>query len=165
MFSVRQSDRSVHEQAVAVYTALLDAWNRQDAPAFAALFAPDGHVTGFDGSQMNGPGEIANELGNIFAHHPTSAYVAKVREVRSLAPSVTLLRAIVGMIPPGASALKPDVNAIQSLVLVTDASSSDQRIAMLQNTPAAFHGRPQLVAEMTAELTKVHEAGLLVSAE
>ena len=60
---------SVNEQAVAVFTALLGAWNRRDAAAFAAHFAPDGHVTGFDGSQMNGPADIATELGAIFAHH------------------------------------------------------------------------------------------------
>jgi uncharacterized protein (TIGR02246 family) len=154
---------SVQEQALAVYTALLDAWNRQDAPGFAALFTRTGHVTGFDGSQMSGPEEIATELGAIFAHHRTAAYVAKIREVRSLAASVTLLRAIVGMIPPGTRALNPAVNAIQSVVLVTDPYSSSQRIALLQNTPAAFHGRPHLAAEMTEELTSVYEAGLLVA--
>ena len=155
---------SVNEQSVAVFTALLDAWNRQDASAFASQFAPDGHLTGFDGSQMSGSAEIATELGAIFAHHQTSSYVAKVREVRSLGPTVTLLRAIAGMIPPGARALNPAVNAIQSLVLVTDLQTSSQRILLMQNTPAAFHGRPHLVTEMTEELTRVYEAGLLVAA-
>ena len=155
---------SVNEQAVAVFTALLDAWNRRDASAFAAHFAPYGHITGFDGSQMSGPADIATELGTIFAHHQTASYVAKVREVRSLGPTVTLLRAIVGMIPPGARALNPAVNAIQSLVLVTDLQTSSHRIALMQNTPAAFHGRPHLVTEMTEELTSVYEAGLLVAA-
>ena len=154
---------SEHDQAVAVYTSLLAAWNRQDAPAFAELFAPSGHVTGFDGSQMTGPATIAAELGDIFTRHKTAAYVAKVREVRSLAPTVSVLRAIVGMIPPGGHSLNPAVNAIQTLVLVTDSDTSQQRIALLQNTPAAFHGRPHLVAEMTDELTKVYEAGVLVA--
>jgi uncharacterized protein (TIGR02246 family) len=155
---------SVHEQAVAVFTALLDAWNRRDASGFAAQFAPDGHVTGFDGSQMSGPANIATELGEIFAHHQTASYVAKVREVRSLGPTVTLLRAIAGMIPPGARALNPAVNAIQSLVLVTDPQTSHLRITLMQNTPAAFHGRPHLVTAMTEELTRVHAAGLPVAA-
>jgi len=151
------------DPAVAVYAALLTAWNERDAAAFAALFTADGHATGFDGSQMNGSTAIATELGAIFAHHPTSAYVAKVREVRELAPTVTLLRAIVGMVPPGTDALKPDVNAIQTLVLVADAPGAHPHIALLQNTPAAFHGRPDLVAAMTNELTRVREAGLLVA--
>lgn len=154
---------SVHEPAVAVYVELLDAWNRQDASAFAALFTPTGHVTGFDGSQMSGPADIAAELGAIFAQHRTAAYVSKIREVRSLTPTVTLLRAIVGMIPPGAHALNPAVNAIQSLVFVTDTPSSKPRVALLQSTPAAFHGRPHLVSEMTDELTTVFEAGVLVA--
>src|SRR5689334_5090187 len=85
---------SVREQTVAVYTAMLEAWNRQDAAAFAALFAPHGHVTGFDGSQMSGPRDIAAQLGEIFAQHRTASYVAKLREVRPLGPTVTLVRAI-----------------------------------------------------------------------
>ena len=154
---------ATHQQAVAVYEELLDAWNRQDAAAFAELFGPNGQVTGFDGSQMRGPAEIASELAAIFAQHRTATYVAKVREIRSLAPTVVLVRAIVGMIPPGASALNPAVNAIQSVVLVTDGSSSKPRIVHFQNTPAAFHGRPRLVEAMTEELSRVHEAGLTVA--
>lgn len=154
-----------HEQVISVYTALLAAWNRRDASAFAALFTSMGHATGFDGSQMSGPAEIEAELRGVFAHHATSAYVAKVREVRDLAPNVSLLRAIVGMVPPGENTLKPSVNAIQSLVLVAEPPAPTYRIALLQNTPAAFHGRPHLVAEMTDELTRVYEAGLLVASE
>jgi uncharacterized protein (TIGR02246 family) len=156
---------AIHDQGVSIYTALLAAWNRRDAAAFAGLFTTTGHATGFDGSQMNGPAEIESELGAVFAHHPTSAYVAKVREVRALAPTVLLLRAIVGMVPPGKHSLKPDVNAIQSLVLVAEPPATAYRVALLQNTPAAFHGRPHLVAEMTEELTRVYEAGLLVAME
>jgi uncharacterized protein (TIGR02246 family) len=150
------------QHAVAVYTELLDAWNRRDAAAFAALFAPDGHVTGFDGSQMHGPTAIASELGAIFGGHPTSAYVAKVRDVQLLSPTVTLLRAIAGMIPPGAATLKPAVNAVQTLVLTTSESSPRPLIVHFQNTPAAFHGRPQLVDAMTEELSRVHDACVVV---
>jgi len=32
-------------EAIAVYTRLLEAWNRRDADAFAALFTPDGNHT------------------------------------------------------------------------------------------------------------------------
>lgn len=151
--------------AIAVYTALLTAWNNRDAAAFAALFTADGHATGFDGSQMNGASAIASELAAIFAGHPTNAYVAKVREIRQLAPTVTLLRAAAGMIPPGSSTPKADVNAIQNVVLVKTETDGELRIAMFQNTPAAFHGRPELVTEMTQELTRVHESGLVVAAE
>lgn len=155
----------VSSQAIAIYTQLLDAWNRQDADAFAALFAPDAHVTGFDGSQMIGPGQIASELREIFAHHQTASYVAKVREVRTLDPTVAILHADAGMIPPGTSALNPAVNAIQTLVLTAGDDSSTPRIAHFQNTPAAFHGRPRLVDAMTEELTRVYETGHTVAAD
>ncbi len=151
------------DAAIGVYTALLIAWNARDAAGFAALFMPDGHATGFDGSQMDGREAIAAELAAVFAHHPTATYVAKIQKVRRVAPTVTLLRAAAGMVAPGAAALTPAVNAIQTLVLVAEPAGADPRITLLQNTPAAFHGRPELVAAMTAELTRVRESGVVVA--
>lgn len=150
------------EVLIALYTHLLEAWNRRDAEAFAGLFATTGSVVGFDGSQMNGRAAIASELSAIFAHHPTAAYVGKIREVRDLGSATALVRAVVGMVPPGGAELNPAVNAIQSLVIVPD--SGVPRIALLQNTPAAFHGRPHLVEALTSELTAVLRAGHLVEA-
>jgi uncharacterized protein (TIGR02246 family) len=146
---------------VALYTRLLDAWNRRDADAFAVLFTSDGSVVGFDGSQMNGAAQIAAELRDIFAHHQTAAYVAKVREVRTLDSYTMLLRAAVGMAPPGTTGLNPAVNAIQSLVVVERAGHP--RIALLHNTPAAFHGRPELAQQLTRELTDVLCSGRIVA--
>jgi hypothetical protein len=61
-----------------------------------------------------------------------------------------LLRSVAGMIPPGKAEINPDVNAIQTLAAVMD---KDQfRIALFQNTPAAFHQRPDLREQMTKEL-------------
>jgi uncharacterized protein (TIGR02246 family) len=136
-----------------LYQQLLETWNRRDAAAYAALFAENASVVGFDGSQMNGRAEIATEIGRIFADHPTSRYVGKIREVRLLAPDVALLRAVAGMVPPGQSDLKPDVNTIQSLV----AARHDDRwlIALFQNTPAQFHGRPELAQQLTEELRQL----------
>ena len=101
---------------VALYRRLLEAWNQRDADAFASLFTADGSVVGFDGSQMNGAAQIAAELRAIFASHQTATYVAKVREVRTLDSHAMLLRAVVGMAPPGKKELNPAVNAIQSVV-------------------------------------------------
>src|SRR6187455_444451 len=94
-----------------LYQQLLESWNRRDAAAYAALFAEDASVVGFDGSQMSGRAEIATQIGQIFADHPTSRYLGKIREVRQLAPDVALLSAVVGMVPPGQSDLNPNVNA------------------------------------------------------
>ena len=147
---------------VALYSQLLEAWNRRDADAFASLFTADASVVGFDGSQMNGAAQIASELRAIFTHHQTASYVAKVREVRQLDTGTFLLRAVVGMAPPGQAELNPAVNAIQSGVFVETAG--DLKIALLQNTPAAFHGRPQLAEELTRELTGVLHHGDVVVA-
>ena len=147
---------------VPLYRRLLEAWNQRDADAFASLFTADGSVVGFDGSQMNGAAQIAAELRAIFASHQTATYVAKVREVRTLDPHAILLRAVVGMAPPGMSELNPAVNAIQSVVLLE--SAGQPRIALLQNTPAAFHGRPELAEQLTGELTEVLRSGKIVAA-
>lgn len=109
---------------------------------------------------MNGRAEIASELSAIFASHPTAAYVAKVREVRPLGANAALLRAVVGMVPPGKTELNPAVNAVQSVLLVAEAG--EPRIALLHNTPAAFHGRPHLGEALTRELSEVARAGRIV---
>ncbi|HEV8635673.1 MAG TPA: SgcJ/EcaC family oxidoreductase [Chloroflexota bacterium] len=139
-------DRAVAE----LYRALLDRWNARDAAGLAALVAEDGNLVGFDGSQHDGRAEVERALGAIFADHPTAAYVGIVREVRQLAPEVALLRAVVGMVPPGQSDIMPAANAVQSLVAVR--RGGRWQVALFQNTPAAFHGRPHLVEQLTGEL-------------
>ncbi|HEX7746258.1 MAG TPA: SgcJ/EcaC family oxidoreductase [Micromonosporaceae bacterium] len=136
-----------------LYAQLLAAWNRRDADAYATLFTDDGVVIGFDGSQMHGSGEVREQLRTIFADHPTATYVAKVRTVRALGTQAVLLRAIAGMTPPGGSELNPAVNAVQCLV--AERQADGWRIALFQNTPAQYHGRPGLVAQHTAELAEL----------
>jgi uncharacterized protein (TIGR02246 family) len=137
----------------ALYRQLLDSWNRRDASNFAVLFGDEGQSIGFDGSPMSGHSEIAATLGQIFADHVTATYVAKIRGIRFLAPDVALLRAVVGMIPPGQSDINPAVNALQTLVAVNRAG--EWRIALLQNTPAQFHGRPEMADALTRELREL----------
>jgi uncharacterized protein (TIGR02246 family) len=146
-----------------LYKDLIQAWNDRNATDFAAMFTSDGNSVGFDGSQMNGRREIHSEVKRIFADHDTATYVAKVKEIRELRPFVMLLRAVVGMVPPGGNELNPAANAIQSMVAVE--REGETRIALLQNTPAAFHGRPELGEELTAELTKVLRSGEVVVEE
>jgi uncharacterized protein (TIGR02246 family) len=133
-----------------LYTRLLGAWNARDADRFADLFAPDGTSVGFDGGQATTPDGIAALLGPIFQDHPTAAYVAKVREVRLLGADAAVLRAIAGMVPPGAHELKPDVNAVHALV--AEHVEGRWRIALFQSTPARYDGRPDLAQRHTAEL-------------
>ncbi len=137
----------------ALHKKLLDCWNRRKADEFAALFAEDGNLVGFDGSQVNGRVEIASLLRRIFGDHPTAAYVGKIREVRFLTSEVAILRAVAGMVPPGQSDLNPAVNAVQTLVAAK--RDGRWRIAVFQNTPARFHGRPELAQKLTAELRQL----------
>jgi uncharacterized protein (TIGR02246 family) len=132
-----------------LYTRLLTAWNERNAEDYAALFAADGAAIGFDGSEMRA-GQIVDQLSPIFKDHPTAAYVAKVRDVRSLGPDSAMLRAIVGMVPPGQHQLNPAVNALQTLV--AEREDGSWRIVLFQNTPAQHHGRPDLVERHTADL-------------
>ncbi len=145
------------EAATALYHQLIAAWNRRDAHAFAAGFAEGARVVGFDGSEIGGCAQVAAEIGQIFAHHQTGAYVGLVREVHALGADVVLLRAAVGMVPPGQADLNPALNAIQSLV--ASRREGGWRIELFQNTPAQFHGRPELAEQLTAELRALLGAG------
>jgi uncharacterized protein (TIGR02246 family) len=138
-----------------LYERLIRAWNDRDAQAFADLFAPDGVQIGFDGSLVTG-GDIGAQLSAIFADHPTAAYLARVEEVRELGGDVALLRAKVGMVPPGRDAVNPDTNAHQTVL------AQDGAIVLFQNTPAQYHGRPELVEQHTAEIERVRAAGQTV---
>jgi uncharacterized protein (TIGR02246 family) len=133
-----------------LHARLLEAWDKRNARDFALLFASDGVLVGFDGSQVNGQLEVGAHLTEIFSHHQTPGYVSIVREVRSLAPDVALLRANTGLIPPGKDDIDPALNAVQSMVAVRKGGA--WKIALFQNTPAAFHERPDAVKKLTEEL-------------
>lgn len=153
--SVSHADRSdtLTDAARSLYDALLDRWNARDAAGFAACFAPDGAVVGFDGSTMQGPAEIETALRQIFAHHATGAYVGLVREARPVGGGAVLVRAVSGVVPAGDADLNPELNAIQSLVAVPTAGGL--QVAHYQNTPAQFHGRPELREDLTRQLRAV----------
>jgi uncharacterized protein (TIGR02246 family) len=149
---------SSHHPIRRLYEQILFAWNQQDAAAMAAQFEEDGNLVGFDGSQADSRAAIEDHLRPIFADHPTAAYVAKVREIQMLRRDVGLLRAVVGMIPPGSNDINPAGNTIQTLVAVE--SADGWRAALFQSTPAAWHGRPQDSAALTEELRDAMRRGL-----
>ncbi len=148
--SASTTDQATQEAVKTLYQHLINAWNTRDAAAFAELFVDDAYLVGFDGSQMESRSQIESELRHIFANQVTAPYVTQIEGTRLLAPRVALLRAKVGMVPPGQTELNPDVNALQTMIAVND--EGDWRITVFQNTPAQFHGRPELVEQMTAEL-------------
>jgi uncharacterized protein (TIGR02246 family) len=147
---VCMTDASSTADLEGLHGAILDAWNRQDANAYAACFVDDALVIGFDGSEMGGRVAIAEQLGAIFSDHAVATYVRVVRSVRRLDERTQVLHAVVGMVPPGGDDVMPDRHAVQLLVATRD---SDRWWAVsLQNTPAQFHGRPEALDALTAEL-------------
>jgi uncharacterized protein (TIGR02246 family) len=149
-------DKAQANEIEALYRALIEAWNTQSADGMANLFAEGGSQVGFDGSAVSGREEIRGHLAPIFASHPTPRFVSLVREVRALGADAALLRAAVGMIPQGLTDINPMLNAIQSMVAVR--IDGQWRIELFQNTPAAFHSRPDEVAALTAELRAAAKA-------
>ena len=135
-----------------LYFSLLRRWNEQDASGIAALFVADGHVVGFDGSEIDGREAIEAGMRDIFSHHKTPSYIGKVRSVRLL-DGMAILRAVVGMVAPGQQDLNPELNAVQTLV--ASSNTGTWRIELFQNTPAALHGRPAALERLTEELREV----------
>lgn len=147
-------DAAADEAAIReLYHRVLASWNARDAEAFAAPFAEDGDAIGFDGSRHAGREDIATTIGGIFAHHPTGRYVGAVRRVRFIAPGAAILHAVAGIVPVGQADIKPELNAVQTMVVVK--ATEGWRIALYQNTPAHYHGRPELAEALTAELRQL----------
>ena len=143
---------SNHEDLVsAIYENLLKCWDSKDAKGFAALFAEDGSIVGFDGTQMNGRNNIESHLAEIFGMHETATYLYKIQEAREIGSDVVLVRAIAGMIPKGGKDINPNVNAIHSLIA---SKHGVWQIDLFQNTPAAFHVRHELVLKIATDLLK-----------
>ncbi len=136
-----------------LYLLLIEAWNNRSAKGMAELFAVDGEMIGFDGSLVTGKDDIFDHLDPIFRDHPTAAFVTKIKNVRFLGSETAILRAIVGMVPPGKTDINPNVNAHQTLTAIN--VKGDWRIVLFQNTPAQFHGRPEFVEAMSDELRQV----------
>jgi uncharacterized protein (TIGR02246 family) len=145
------------DQVRSLYFELLEGWNSRDSAAKAALFSPEGGQVGFDGSTANGPKEIEQHLRPIFADHPTARFVGKVRDVRLIGQNMALLRAVAGMVAPGKAHIMPERNVIQTLV-ASRSVDGDWKIELFQNTPAAFHGRPEESRRLTEELEAELEA-------
>jgi len=142
------TDRDVRE----IYRQLLQAWDKRNARDYALLFTADGYIVGFDGSQVSGQNEIGAHVTKVFSHHQTGRYTSIVRSVSSLTPDVAMLTAVVGTVPARKEELEPALNAVQTMIAVR--KRDGWKIALFQNTPAAWHGRPDDTKKLTEELRK-----------
>lgn len=119
----------------------------------AELFTVNGELIGFDGSLVIGCENIFSHLKPIFEQHPTPPYTSIVRGARLLGNETAILRAVAGMVPPGKSDIDPILNTHHTLVATQN--EGRWRIELFQNTPAQFHGRPELVEQLTEELRQL----------
>jgi len=133
-----------------LYRKLLEAWDKRNARDYAILFAPDAILVGFDGTQVFGQKNIGAHISQVFSHHQTARYVSIVRSVRAVTSEVAALSAVAGMVPPDKTDINPDVNAVQTMVAARRGGAWN--VALFQNTPAAFHGRPDDAKALTEEL-------------
>jgi uncharacterized protein (TIGR02246 family) len=146
-----RSERNDAEQEIrGLYARVHEGWNSQSGEAFAAPFADDGLTIGFDGSVHSTREGIASELSAIFADHEVARYIGIVKSVRLIGNGAGVLRAVAGLVPPGKSRIRPETNAHQTLI--AEHVDGRWRVVLFQNTPAQFHGRPELADALTQEL-------------
>lgn len=136
-----------------LYRDMLRHLNARHAAEFADLFAPNGVLITIDGTTVSGRVEIEAQLGEIFNAYDTPVYVQKVREIRILSDEIAILYGCVGLLSPETQSINPALNTMQALVAHKQGAA--WRIVHFQNTPARFHGRPDLAAQMTQELERV----------
>ncbi|MBA3461680.1 MAG: SgcJ/EcaC family oxidoreductase [Deltaproteobacteria bacterium] len=139
-----------------LYAQLIDAWNRRDAEAFASLFTLDGETVGFDGSELFGQAAIRAELSRVFADHTPNKYVYKIKKVETVSVDVAIVGAHAGMRAEDQGGFDPKLHAVHRLTAVH--RGPEWRIVMFQTTPAQLHGRPDLVAALTAELESASQS-------
>ncbi|MEP6732667.1 MAG: SgcJ/EcaC family oxidoreductase [bacterium] len=153
----RPMTASADEEVIrALYQELLDGWNRQSASDMARLFIAEGLVVGFDGSETENRSAIEDAMARIFADHAPARYIGLVRAVQRLSDDAAVVHAVAGMVPRGKQELKTDRNCVQTLTLVK--RDGEWGVAVFQNTPAKYDGRPEDAQRLTAELTSALEA-------
>ena len=144
------------ERAIrSLYQQLMDGWNTGSGELFAAPFAEDSDLVGFDGTHLKGKQEIATFHQQLFESYVKgSRLVGKVKSIRFLTPEVAILHVVGGTIMAGQTDIEPERNSIQTLVATKD-SKGEWRLASFQNTRTQYLGRPERAQALTEELRKL----------
>jgi len=118
----------------------MDGWNAGSGEAFAAAFAEDGDLIGFDGTHLKGRQKIAPFHQRLFETHlQGTRLVGRIKSVRFLGTEVALVHALGRTVMPGKSAPSAGRASIQTLVAVE--RRGQWRIAAFQNTRVRPMGR------------------------
>lgn len=141
----------------ALYTQLMEGWNKSSGEAFSAPFTEDGHLVAFDGTHFRGRDEI------VAFHQPLfdrwlrgTRLVGEVESIRFVGPYVALMHARGGTIMRGKSRPSPERDSIQTLVAVK--RDGEWGLIAFQNTrvrPMSQNARSAFVWLLTDWLWKV----------
>lgn len=135
-----------------LYQQLMDGWNKGSGEAFAAPFAEDGDLVGFDDTHLKGRQEITSFHQQLFdTYVKGSRLVGKVKKIRFLTSDVALMHAVGGTIMASQTDIDQERNSVQTLVALKD-NKGEWRLAAFQNTRAQYLGRPEHAQALTEEL-------------
>jgi uncharacterized protein (TIGR02246 family) len=153
-----QASQSENEAAVlALYTQLMDGWNKGSGVAFSAPFVEDGHLIAFDGTHFKGRDEIVSFHQPLFDKWlKGTRLVGEVESVRFLSPDVALMHALGGTVMRGKSRPAPERDSIQTLVAIK--RDGAWRLSAFQNTrvrPMSRNARSTFIWLFTDWLWKV----------
>jgi uncharacterized protein (TIGR02246 family) len=135
------NSQSPDEAAVrALYQQMMDAWNKGSGDAYAAVFAEDGDLIGFDETHFRGRREIAPFHQRLFdTYLKGTRLVGQVASIKFLSPEVGLMHAIGGTVMRGKSIPSPERDSIQTLVATK--GGGEWHLAAFQNTRLRLIGR------------------------
>lgn len=138
-----------------MYGELLDAWNRHSADDFARRFADDALLVTVDGDRVPGA-SLPQYFRLVFVDHPEAHCVGHVLGIRPVGSNAVMLHAIAGIVPAGNTRINPAVNTVHTLL--AEKRSGAWQIVLFQNTPADYHGRPELADQLTTQLQQIIDA-------
>jgi uncharacterized protein (TIGR02246 family) len=151
------NELSVEEDKAAIstlYFQIIDGWNKGSGSIFAAPFAEDGDLVGFDGTHLKGRQNIASFHQQLFdTFLKGSRLVGKIRDMRFLTKDVAIMHAVGGTIMDGQADIEPERNSIHTIVVKRDNPNVGYwYITSFQNTRVQYIGRPQEIQKLTEEL-------------
>ncbi len=150
------SKRSTDDESVvrSLYFQMIDGWNKGSGDAFAAPFAEEGDLVGFDGMHLRGRQEIVSFHQQLFdTFVKGSRLVGKIRNVRFLTPDVAIMHAASGTIMDRQTEIEPERNSVHTLVAMKG-NDGKWRLAAFQNTRAQYIERPDMSNELIEELRR-----------
>ena len=110
------TSKSADEAAIReLYQQMVDGWNRGSGEVFAAPYAQDGVLVGYDGTYLKGRREIASLHQQIFDRFVKGSHFGwKIRSVRFLTADVALIHAISGTVMAQQLNIDQERNSIQN---------------------------------------------------